>query len=53
MPDLTAAPAASKTLLPSCALFGAALVLFGVFQSTPEEILRGGVFIYVRGAAGF
>ena len=41
MPDLTAAPPASKTLLPSCALFGAAMVLFGVFLSTPEEILRG------------
>ena len=26
MPNLTAAPSASKTLLPSCALFGAVLV---------------------------
>ena len=41
MPNLTAAPSAGKTLLPSCALFGAALVLFGVFLSTPAEILRG------------
>ena len=41
MPNLTAAPSASKTLLPSCALFGAALVLFGVLLSTPAEILRG------------
>ena len=41
MSSLTAAPSAGKTLLPSCALFGAALVLFGVFQSPPEEILRG------------
>lgn len=41
MSDLTAAPHAGKTLLSSCALFGAALVLFGAFQSAPEEILRG------------
>ena len=41
MPNLTAAPSAGKTLLLSCALFGAALALFGVFLSTPEEILRG------------
>ena len=41
MPNSTAAPPAGRMLLPSCALFGAALALFGVFQSTPEEILRG------------
>ena len=41
MPNLTAAPPANRMLLPSCALFGAALVLFGVLQSAPEEILQG------------
>ena len=41
MSNLTAAPPAGKMLLPSCALFGAALVLFGVLLSPPAEILRG------------
>ncbi len=36
-----AEPPRYQILLPICALFGVMLVLFGIFQSTPEELFRG------------
>ena len=36
-----AEPPRYQILLPICAMFGVMLVLFGIFQSTPEELFRG------------
>ena len=41
MPNLTAVPSASKMLLPSCTLYGLALLVFGLCQQPFDQILAG------------
>lgn len=41
MPNRTAQRRYYRAILPSCALFGAALILFGLCQAPPAEILNG------------